>query len=71
MTLPLSRGRRCRRTADEEVIIVAMPRAGLDGPSVPIHVEPVKLPDVSPAREAPAEPAPATPPTREPEEVPA
>ena len=44
---------------------------GLDGPSVPVRVEPLKLPVVTPepAREAP-ERAPAEP-VREPEKVPA
>lgn len=34
---------------------MSAPRAGLDGPSIPVRVEPVRLPD--PARE-PAEPEP-------------
>lgn len=40
-------------------------RAGLDGPSVPVRVEPLKTPQPEPA------PAPAERPTEKPEEVPA
>lgn len=40
-------------------------RNGLDGPSVPVRVEPVKLPNVQPV------PLPATEPVRTPEKVPA
>lgn len=44
------------------------PAAGLDGPSLPVRVEPITLPAVQPA---PArEDAPAPPPVREPEKVP-
>lgn len=38
-----------------------MTRAGLDGPSTPVRVEPIKLPDVAPAPK----------PVEKPEEVPA
>ncbi len=48
------------------------PTAGLDGPSLPVRVEPVKLPDVQPAPARETDPAPAPPaPAREPEKVPA
>jgi hypothetical protein len=40
-------------------------RLGLDGPSVPVHVEPVKLPQVEPA------PVKEPRPVEKPEEVPA
>jgi hypothetical protein len=43
------------------------PWAGLDGPAVPIRVEPVRLPEVEPA----VEPAPAVDPAPDPVEVPA
>lgn len=46
------------------------PTAGLDGPSIPVRVEPIRLPATAPPERtepAPREPAPA----REPEKVPA
>jgi hypothetical protein len=48
------------------------PRNGLDGPSVPVRVEPIKLPVVTPepARDPQPERAPAEP-AREPEKIPA
>jgi hypothetical protein len=45
------------------------PTAGLDGPSRPVRVEPIKLPDVQPSQPEPDR-APAAP-EREPEKVPA
>jgi hypothetical protein len=44
-------------------------RSDLDGPAVPIRVEPVRLPQVEPAPER--EPVPAPPPKPEPDRVPA
>jgi hypothetical protein len=50
-----------------------MTRAGLDGPSVPIIVEPLKLPEVQPLPEPAPVPAPVPDdvPDGEPEKVPA
>lgn len=52
---------------------ISQTRAGFDGPSRTIRVEPVELPNVTPAptREAPVEPKPVPERERVPEEVPA
>jgi hypothetical protein len=47
--------------------MLTMPRSDLTGPAVPVRVEPVKIPDVTPREE----PAPAQPVEVPPEKVPA